>query len=124
MVIKNELIGLPPNFKVEKKALVDIGIKSWNDLKFLNDEQINLLIKTGLSTQRNLKRARGIAQLICDLKLEPSDAALLMHAGFATVTALASATPQEVLIKTGRLERQLLNRHHHLMDLPKANKLI
>ncbi len=64
---------------------------------------------------------RGIAVLITELKLPPSEAALLIHAGLSTPKAIASATPQEIVQKTGRLERQLRTGRDPIVDLVKAN---
>jgi len=124
MKVNGELAGMPKSFKDEKKELINNGITSWHDLKNLKEGQIVQLVKTGRSTVRNLKRIKGIANLICDLGVEPFEAALLMHSGLATISALAKVTPQEVLQKTGRLERQLLNRNQNLINLNKANEWI
>ena len=124
MELNNQLLGMPSSFKDEKKELIEIGITSWDLLKSLNEEQINQLVKTGRSTPRNLRKIQGLAALICDLRMQPSHAALLLHSGFATVSSLANATPEEVLKKTGRLERQLLSRHQTLINLKTANEWI
>ena len=101
------LQGLPQGFRDEKADLDKAGIANWRDLSELTDQQLSRLVASGRSTARNLKRLRGIAKLICCLELPPADAALLMHAGFATPAAIATSSPQEIVNRTGRLERQL-----------------
>ncbi|OUW49427.1 MAG: hypothetical protein CBD47_01835, partial [Synechococcus sp. TMED187] len=54
----------------------------------------------------------------------PADAALLMHAGLATVAALSAASPQDVVTRTGRLERQLRSGRPPVVDLAVAQRWI
>ena len=61
-----------------------------------------------------------MATLICEINLSQPEAALLLHAGIPSVKVLASLTPQEVLQKTGRLERQLNTGKKSCLDLSKA----
>jgi len=90
----------------------------------LNDLDLSRLARSGRATARNLKRLRGMADLVCCLNLAPADAALLMHAGIATVPALAAATPQVVVTRTGRLERQLRSSRPPVVDLAVARRWI
>ena len=99
-------------------------MESWTSIKDLKDEEINEITKSSLATCRNLKRLRCIAILICELNLSPEDGALLMHSGIASIKALASLTPQELLLKTGRLERLLNTGRKPVVDLPKAHSWI
>ncbi len=115
---------LPKSFRHEKDKLLASGFRTWESIKNLNEIQINNLIKNSLCTGRNLKRLRGMAKLICELKLSTSDAALLIHSGISSVAALASTTPETLSKNTGRLERQLKTSRSPQIDLCKANFLI
>ena len=98
---------LPQNFSEEEKQLAINGIKSWNELVLLKDNELFSLTRSSLSTSRNLIMLRGMAVLICALDLSPHEAALLMHSGIASIRALAESTPQEVINKTSKFERRL-----------------
>ncbi len=115
---------LPTNYRDEQKQLFEAGVSTWRELKDLEDQRIYQLVKEGRSTTLNLRRLRGIAELVCEIDLAPQDAALLMHSGLATISSLSTATPQEIVTKTGRLERKLKNGRNHLVGLKKANNWI
>ena len=115
---------LPQGFRDEQRDLQKAGITKWGQLRELTDQNLSRLIATGRSTSRNLKRLRGIAELVCCLELAPADAALLMHAGFATIAAIASSSPQEITNRTGRLERQLGSGRAPVVDLAIAKQWI
>ena len=118
------LHALPQGFRDEQHDLEQAGITNWEQLRDLTDQQLSRLVATGRSTARNLKRLRGIADLVCCLNLAPADAALLMHAGFATVAAIASSSPQDITNRTGRLERQLGSGRAPVVDLAIAKRWI
>ena len=65
-----------------------------------------------------------MAELICQLEIEPKYAALLLHSGLGTTAALAASTPQAIIQQTGRLERQLKFFDSTAVDLPKASRWI
>ena len=111
------LHALPQGFRDEQLDLQKAGITNWGQLRELTDQNLSRLVATGRSTARNLKRLRGIAELVCCLKLAPADAALLMHSGFATVASIATSSPQEITNRTGRLERQLGSGRAPVVDL-------
>lgn len=115
---------LPQSFRDEQRQLDAEGITTWGELRALTDLELSRLARSGRATARNLKRLRGMADLVCCLNLAPADAALLMHAGIATVPALAAATPQVVVNRTGRLERQLRSRRAPVVDLAVARRWI
>ncbi len=118
------LRGLPQGFRDEQRDLTQAGITNWGQLSDLTDQTLSRLLATGRSTARNLKRLRGIADLVCCLELAPADAALLMHAGFATVAAIAGSSPQDITNRTGRLERQLGSGRAPVVDLAVAKQWI
>ena len=118
------LADLPQSFRHEHAQLITAGITTWIALKHLEGKQLNHLAKDSLATIRNLKRLRGIAALVCDLKLNPADAALLVHSGLATTKALAAANPDDVVSQTGRLQRQLNSNQQSLVNLVIAKKWI
>ncbi len=118
------LRGLPQGFRDEQRDLTEAGITNWGQLSDLTDQKLSRLVATGRSTARNLKRLRGIADLVCCLELAPADAALLMHAGFATVAAIASSSPQDITNRTGRLERHLGSGRAPVVDLAIAKQWI
>ena len=118
------LRALPQGFRDEERDLKKAGISNWGQLRDLTDQNLSRLVATGRSTARNLKRLRGIAELVCCLRLAPADAALLMHAGFATVSAIATSSPNEIVNRTGRLERQLGSGRAPVVDLAIAKHWI
>jgi len=115
---------LPQSFRDEQRQLSAEGITTWEALRALSDLDLSRLARSGRATGRNLKRLRGMADLVCCLNLPPADAALLMHAGIATVPALAAATPQVLVTRTGRLERQLRSGRPPVVDLVLAKRWI
>jgi hypothetical protein len=118
------LHALPQGFRDEQSDLKQAGVTKWGELRELTDQNLSRLVATGRSTARNLKRLRGIAELVCSLELAPADAALLMHAGFATVAAIATSSPQEIMNRTGRLERQLGSGRAPVVNLAIAKQWI
>ena len=124
MQIDKPFKNLPKNFHEEEKQLLSKGINTWLSLKSLKDEEFSALALSGRSTTRNLKRLRGIATLICEINLTQADAALLLHSGISSVEALAKLTPQELIHKTGRLERQLNTGRKPIVNLTIANSWI
>ena len=101
------LYPLPQPFSREEAALRQGGIEGWNQLAALNDAQLRQLARGG-ALERQLRKLRGQAQLVCDLHLEPHEAALLLYAGIASSRGLAQASPQQLLTQLGRLQRSLL----------------
>ena len=115
---------LPQSFRHEQADLAAAGIDTWPDLRDLSDLELSRLVRTGRSSARNLHRLRGMAVLICDLELAPQDAALLMHAGIASASALAKCTPERLVRQTGRLERSLGSGRRAVVDLRVAQNWI
>ena len=118
------LKNIPKSFYQEQKILLSNNIKTWDSLLSISDEQINQLIYGSLGSVRNLKRLKCIAYFICTLDIELNEAALLMHSGLISNMALSRLTPQELVQKTGRLERNLRTDRIPLIDLRKAHFLI
>ena len=115
---------LPQSFRHEQADLAAAGIDTWPDLRDLSDLELSRLVRTGRSSARNLHRLRGMAVLVCDLELAPQDAALLMHAGIASASALAKCTPERLVRQTGRLERSLGSGRRAVVDLRVAHNWI
>ena len=115
---------LPQSFRREQQELVRAGITTWTAVQAIDELQLSRLARSGLASARNLKRLRGIATLVCTLDLPPQDAALLMHAGIASIPALASCTPERLVRQTGRLERSLGTRRQAVVDLNVARDWI
>tara|TARA_Y100001968_G_scaffold306959_1_gene324291 strand:+ start:671 stop:1069 length:399 start_codon:yes stop_codon:yes gene_type:complete len=113
--------NFPKNFDDEKKILIKEKIFSWNSLMVIKDKDIYSLITGSRATERNLKRLRCIARLICEIDVSQENAALLMHSGIPSAKALLSLTPQELILKTGRLERILRTSRNPVVDLKKAS---
>ena len=111
---------LPQSFRREKQELDQAGINHWSSIRDLTDLELSQLARSGQASARNLKRLRGMANLVCGLDLPPQDAALLMHAGVATPTALAACTPERLVRQTGRLERSLGTKRSAVVDLQVA----
>ena len=121
---EDPLQDLPQSMRDELKQLLTSGITTWGELQALDDLQISRLAASGRASARNLRRLKGMADLACGLDLAPQDAALLMHAGLATVTAIARSTPQELINRTGRLERQLRSGRPSVVNLALARRWI
>ena len=124
--MSNKLIlkGLPKSFYQEEKILYSNNIKTWNSLLSISDEEINNLIYGSLGSVRNLKRLKCIAYFICTLDIQLNEAALLMHSGLISNKAISRLTPQELVQKTGRFERNLRTGRIPIIDLKKAHFLI
>ena len=115
---------LPKHFKVEEKALIKVGIKNWEGLVEIEDREINELAKNERCSVVNLKKLRGIAKLICELRIPMEKAALLIYAGISSSAVLAKYSPQEVISRTNRFERTLNTGREPLLNLREANRLI
>ena len=115
---------LPQSFRREKKELDQAGINHWSAIRDLTDLELSQLARSGQASARNLKRLRGMANLVCGLDLPPQDAALLMHAGIATPAALAACGPERLVRQTGRLERSLGTKRPAVVDLKVASDWI
>ena len=121
---EDPLQDLPQGLRDEQNKLLASGITTWGQLQALDALQISRLAASGRASARNLRRLQGMADLACALDLAPQDAALLMHAGLATVTAIAAASPQDLITRTGRLERQLRSGRPPVVDLVLARRWI
>ena len=66
---------LPQSFRREKQELDRAGIHRWSSIRALTDLQLSQLARSGQASPRNLKRLRGMADLVCGLELPPQDAA-------------------------------------------------
>ena len=118
------LENIPKSFDQEKKILLSNNIKTWDSLLSITDEEINKMVFGSLGSVRNLKRLKCIAYLICTLKIELKEAALLMHSGLISIKAISRLSPHELVQKTGRFERILQTGRIPLIDLKKAHALI
>ncbi len=115
---------LPKNLRDEEKKLRQKGISTWEEIKNLDDEEINVLAENSLCTVQNFNRLRGMASIICEIQISQKDAALLMHSGVASLKALAGLTPEQLVRQTGRLERQLISGNKPSLELAEAHYLI
>jgi len=115
---------LPQSFRREQQELDRAGINRWSTIRGLTDLELSQLARSGQASARNLKRLRGMANLVCGLNLPPQDAALLMHAGIATPAALAACSPERLVRQTGRLERSLGTGRPAVVDLRVASDWI
>jgi len=97
---------LPVHFKAEQGELEAAGIHRWLDLARLGDGDLRRLARRGASEQRLIK-LRGQARLVAALGLAPAEAALLLYAGIASADGLAEASPQQLVVQLGRLQRSL-----------------
>ena len=121
---ENNINKLPENFKDEKKVLILKGLTEWNNLKDIDDLEILELVATTKCTERNLKKIRGIALLIVELKVPQEIASILLYAGISSSASLSKYSPQQLINLTGRLERQLNTTRKPLLSLKKAHDLI
>ncbi|WP_255087985.1 MULTISPECIES: DUF4332 domain-containing protein [unclassified Synechococcus] len=97
---------LPSHFQAEQGQLEADGVCRWSELAGLADGDLRRLARHGASEQRLIK-LRGQARLIAAVGLAPAEAALLLYAGIASVDGLAVASPQQLLVQLGRLQRSL-----------------
>ena len=116
--------NIPKSFYQEEKILQSNNIKTWQNLLSINDEEIHHLISGSLGSVKNLRRLKCIAYFICTLNIELNEAALLMHSGLISNKAISRLSPQELVQKTGRFERNLQTGRIPLIDLNKAYSLI
>jgi hypothetical protein len=98
---------LPSHAAAEGRVLARHGIASWPALAQLSDRDLRRLAGEGGASETTLRRLRGQARLVVAVDLEPSQAALLLHAGIADAHGLARADPQQLWVQTGRLQRRL-----------------
>ena len=103
----HSLYPLPRQFQQEEAVLQQHGVGSWADLAALSDTELLALSRRGGALERQLRKLRGQAQLVVELRLQPHEAALLLYAGIASSRGLAQASPQQLLTQLGRLERSL-----------------
>ena len=103
----HSLYPLPRQFQREEAVLQQHGVGSWADLAALPDTELLALSRRGGALERQLRKLRGQAQLVVELRLQPHEAALLLYAGIASSRGLAQASPQQLLTQLGRLERSL-----------------
>tara|TARA_B100000965_G_scaffold150971_1_gene125495 strand:+ start:6466 stop:6882 length:417 start_codon:yes stop_codon:yes gene_type:complete len=118
------LKNFPRSFYQEEKILHSNNIKTWDSVLSITDEEINKMIYGSLGSVNNLKKLKCIAYFICTLNIELDEAALLMHSGLSSNKAISRLSPQELVQKTGRLERTLQTGRIPLIDLKKAHVLI
>ncbi len=107
MMLNNSSLELPKNFNSEKQLLYKKAIYTWKEVDSLSEDQINLLSIENRVSKSNLIRIKGIAHLICELEIKSNEASLILHAGISSLKALANLSPQDLIKKIGRLERQL-----------------
>jgi hypothetical protein len=98
---------LPPHFRLEESCLRAAGIEGWPALATLDDAALRRLAAPGRASEARLRRLRGQARLMVEGGLGGQEAALLLHAGVASVEALAAADPDGLHRQVGRLQRRL-----------------
>ena len=62
---------LPQSFRREQQELDRAGINRWSTIRGLTDLELSQLARSGQASARNLKRLRGMANLVCVLHLPP-----------------------------------------------------
>ena len=99
-----EFNKLSASFKKEENHLREKGISTWNEIKILSDRDVFELVGESSGSLRNFRCLRCIATFVCDLDIQQSEAALLMHSGIPSVKALAKSYPEAIHNKITRLE--------------------
>ena len=121
---KKEIGVLPPNFKREVRSLKLLNILTWDDLYNLTDEDLYAIVNKYFASINNLRKLRNIGLFICALNMEQQEASILMHTGISSLEALARCSPEDLISRTGRLERQLNTSRANQFNMKKANHLI
>tara|TARA_Y100001970_G_scaffold294228_1_gene448830 strand:- start:7937 stop:8347 length:411 start_codon:yes stop_codon:yes gene_type:complete len=107
--IKIDYKEIPPSFREEKDALKTLGIKNWEEIKDITNEEIlSINHNHHLGSTRGLNKLRCLALLICELGISINEASILLHSGISSLEALAKLTPQELNSRFCRL-KNLLN---------------
>ena len=115
---------MPPHLKGETEKLILEGMDSWKKIREITDKDIHLLMKRRNCSKRNIVFLRGIANLICNIEINQSEASLLMHAGISSINVISKMTPEELIKRTSRLERQLNTGKLASINIEKANSWI
>ena len=121
---KINISKLPSHYLYEKQSFQAINIDSWEQIKNLSEEEINMLIKKYHSSSKNLKALQGIARLICELDVSQPEASLLLQSGVPSSKALAKMRPDKLAQKVAKLYRILNINKAPMIDLKRAKKLI
>ncbi|MFN7677081.1 MAG: DUF4332 domain-containing protein [Cyanobacteriota bacterium] len=100
--------GLPAHFRHERASLARAGVATWDALAALSADRLRDLARHGQASEARLLRLRAQARLLAAADLAPEEASLLMHAGIADPLALATAQPEQVVVRVNRLWRRLL----------------
>ncbi len=99
---------LPNNFRHEKSFFIKNHQFDIEKLSNLSDLDINEIQKQSpLCTLNNLKKIRAIAIFKKEISISPPEAYILLHCGIGSIKSLSLATPYEIELKIGRLERSL-----------------
>jgi len=99
---------LPLNFRHEKEFLMNSEFNTWFKLSKLEDTDINYILnRNPLCTESRLKKIRAISIFIFELKINPSQAYLLLHCGIASIKALSTIDAHIIEKRIGRLKRSL-----------------
>ena len=99
---------LPLNFRHEKEFLINSEFNTWSKLSKLEDNDINYILnKNPLCTESRLKKIKAISIFIFELKINPSQAYLLLHCGIGSIKALSSTEAHIIEKRIGRLKRSL-----------------
>ena len=115
---------LPIVFEDEKIVLLSIGITSWSTLKKLSEGDLSQITRKHRISINKLKRLQCISLFITELDLNQKDAFILLHSGIPSIKSLSTLTPQELIQKTGRLERMLNTRRQPVVNIKSAQKWI
>tara|TARA_B100000700_G_scaffold323089_1_gene426120 strand:+ start:311 stop:715 length:405 start_codon:yes stop_codon:yes gene_type:complete len=120
----DQKIKFSNNFRDEEKALEKAGIKTWGLLNELPEKDLSTIIAGNRSSLKRLTHLKIISSFVCEMSLLPNEAALLLYSGIPSIKSLSSISPQDLVIKTGRMQRQLNSNIDQTIDLKKANYLI
>ena len=72
----------------------------------------------------NLKKIRAIAIFKKEISISPPEAYILLHCGIGSIKSLSLATPYEIELKIGRLERSLRVKTQSAITFPLLKKWI
>ena len=114
--------NIPLSIREEKKILIDLDIKFWEQISKWDDDQVKIICDNySLGTLRGLLKLKCFAEFICMLEISQYEAGLLLHAGIASLNALSKLNPNELNSRFSRLRLSSHINHDNKIGLKKSS---